>query len=347
MEPKHFVVNEFMGRLGIGLTPELLITDIPETSPCYKAGVPQSVVLTHINGGKVESHNDVKEKLSGLQTASSIVVTLKPQDESLAEWWKTVEGTIKAEEEEDEEDAYDPNATEVTDLTKEQPSGVKRLPAYKGLQFKQPVGGYDSEPSDYNSDISDEEQDFWAPPRKRHAVHHPQDRDRPVQSRFAPSQTAYAHPTHTEPSHAGRGEEQSWQDQTGPSSRETPDGLHPCAKSGRRCSEFCNMRHLPSDTCMHFATRGDCSFRSGCRWLHCKQGLNQEGFNYQCDTCQLSLARKQDYQNHRKSRAHQVLSQRQAETQAKQAGLNNRAQSLLAQFRQKDEQPAEAAEKEN
>eukprot|EP01059_Diplonema_ambulator_P024878 TRINITY_DN4148_c0_g1_i1.p1 TRINITY_DN4148_c0_g1~~TRINITY_DN4148_c0_g1_i1.p1 ORF type:complete len:342 (+),score=65.67 TRINITY_DN4148_c0_g1_i1:219-1244(+) len=304
MEPKHFYVGGFNGRLGMGLSTDLVITDIPESSPCHAAGVPKGVVLTHVDGTRVATHDDVKNKLSYLQNATSIVVTVKPVSDDQTEWWNGVKGTIEPQAEADEEDCYDPNETSVRDVTQPVDGGEKALPAYKGLQFKRPVHtGYDSEPSEYNSDISDEEdQNYWQPPRKRFAHGYPHD-PRPS---AMPHSTRSAQPPHpsmgTDPSHsaymaqAGNSEEQP---QSAPT-RDTPDGLHPCVSSGKRCNEYCTLRYFPSDACIHFVQKGDCSFRSGCRWLHCKQGLGQPGCAYQCETCGLSLCRKVDYQNHRK-----------------------------------------------
>eukprot|EP01062_Namystynia_karyoxenos_P041292 TRINITY_DN30082_c0_g1_i1.p1 TRINITY_DN30082_c0_g1~~TRINITY_DN30082_c0_g1_i1.p1 ORF type:complete len:323 (+),score=58.60 TRINITY_DN30082_c0_g1_i1:91-1059(+) len=110
-EARHFQVDGFSGRLGLGLASDLAITDIPDSSPCRAAGLPSGVRLTHVNGVRVETQQQVGEQLAALSAAGagSIVLSVIPARADYAkEWWASVKGNVAGRRDEDE---YDPMST--------------------------------------------------------------------------------------------------------------------------------------------------------------------------------------------------------------------------------------------
>eukprot|EP01065_Artemidia_motanka_P043778 TRINITY_DN6124_c0_g1_i1.p5 TRINITY_DN6124_c0_g1~~TRINITY_DN6124_c0_g1_i1.p5 ORF type:complete len:293 (+),score=83.18 TRINITY_DN6124_c0_g1_i1:49-927(+) len=113
VEAKHFLLEDFSGRLGLGLSSGMEVTLIHDGSPCKAAGLPTGVRLTHVCGVRVESTAEVGAQLGTLtedgRTKGVVLSVVPAADEYPAEWWAGVKGNVAAERREEEE--YDPLAT--------------------------------------------------------------------------------------------------------------------------------------------------------------------------------------------------------------------------------------------
>ncbi|KAJ9467398.1 hypothetical protein DIPPA_14695 [Diplonema papillatum] len=321
LDEKEFVIREFKGRLGIGLTTALKITDVPSTSPCYAVGLPVGAVLTEVDDRNVRSQNDLVDVLKGIpKSVTEIKIRLRYDDETYKDWWDSIKSNVEHEAASDDEDeGYDPAATEIGQKDAAPAAGgappppqnlpQATLPPYEpvppaGAAGADPAAAngvkrrwQGSEPSDHDSDPGDEEGD-WAPMPKKPMLHAPagigngyaQQNVHPV---VAPPPQPYGAgilglPPSSELSLLGK----SYGDVP-----PVDDGLHPCRTQTRVCHGVnCTLRHYPVETCVYFALHNACHYEDDCRYMHCK--ANDPRLPYSCHACTLNFSRQFDLNRH-------------------------------------------------
>eukprot|EP01063_Lacrimia_lanifica_P013973 TRINITY_DN2058_c0_g2_i1.p2 TRINITY_DN2058_c0_g2~~TRINITY_DN2058_c0_g2_i1.p2 ORF type:complete len:325 (+),score=106.39 TRINITY_DN2058_c0_g2_i1:140-1114(+) len=321
MEAKHFQVDGFAGRLGIGMSQDLLVTDVPDASVCKASGLPRDVILTHINGYKVANPGDVRSTLTALPVGTaSVVLTVVPPRAEQAEWWAGVTGNVQAAAaaEEDEED-YDPageaintaNATgadvedEYDPCAEAGDDGGAAAPAPAPAYFPQ-AGSMKrgaEEEDDYYSDSS-----------------HGSDDDRHGAGRWGRKRPRMAAPPPPHPQGAYS---------------HTADGLHPCLRNTRAtrpCPATCQYRYLPDNTCIkNLKSSDECAFKEDCRNLHCKPLTDppSDDYPHKCEPCGLRLQRDWDVEMHNVSKSHLARVGRTQQAQQSEKAFANHAKSIL------------------
>eukprot|EP01060_Flectonema_neradi_P002861 TRINITY_DN1179_c2_g1_i2.p1 TRINITY_DN1179_c2_g1~~TRINITY_DN1179_c2_g1_i2.p1 ORF type:complete len:368 (+),score=49.49 TRINITY_DN1179_c2_g1_i2:850-1953(+) len=361
---RHYTVPNFQGKLGIGLSNGLQITQMPESSICHSAGIPVGSVITNINGFKVLSKEDVGNTLQdAVASGDTQIVVSVMQGIIDSKQWKAIIGTaqVKAKEpksggDSDSEEEYDPDAQQIKEVTSENRS------AYHGMRFAAPpAGGYDSPGSEDMSDGSgDGDNDhYYVIPRHMRRYHDtgsrnnrlrgPRDdsRDRDRGRREPPRDGRDRYDRGGDNRRGGndRNSGRDRYDREGRhNDRDSPrkpsaidgdpeDGLHPCLKGGKKCTDTCKFRYLPVGACMHFAQNGTCQFSDSCRWMHLRPGAaGSPGFPYNCDSCDIAFSRRPDMQRHLRTVAHEVLTKKRAQQATKQQGVHSGAERLMARF---------------
>eukprot|EP00756_Hemistasia_phaeocysticola_P055847 Hpha_TRINITY_DN31844_c0_g1::TRINITY_DN31844_c0_g1_i1::g.29936::m.29936 len=105
---RYFTVPSFTGRLGVALSAELAVTEIPDDSVWKAAGIPADVRLTHIGTRRVQNLSEVGLVLGEATLGEDLVLTVVPvSDDYNRDWWSGVKGTAQPVV----EDEYDPAST--------------------------------------------------------------------------------------------------------------------------------------------------------------------------------------------------------------------------------------------
>ena len=144
---RHFSVPNFQGKLGIGLSKGLQITQLPESSICHAAGLPVGSVIVNINGFKVASQQDVGNTIQdAISSGDTQIVITVAQGIIDKKEWRRIAGTaqVKSNDQQPDGDSdtdsdYDPDAQVIKEVTADNRN------TYQGMKFAQaPAGGYDS-----------------------------------------------------------------------------------------------------------------------------------------------------------------------------------------------------------